>query len=213
MTSPVLWYLTRATGLVALVLLTGTVVLGMTTAGRGATRSWPGSARQALHRQVSLLTLVFLAIHILTTVLDSFVKVGWAAIVVPFASPYKTLWVGAGTVAFDLLLAVAVSSMVRHHVSAPAWRALHWLAYVCWPIALLHAFGTGTDMRESWAVALALTCVASVALAAGNRALAAVRLQRSAHRAAGGARVSTTLMGANEQGPDRQLAWQRSAPK
>lgn len=186
MTSPVLWYLTRATGIVALVLLTGTLVLGAITASRASSRAWPGWARQALHRQVSLLTVVFLTIHILTTVLDSFVHVGWAAIVVPFASSYKTLWVGAGTIAFDLLLAVAVSSLVRHHMSAPAWRALHWLAYVCWPIAVLHAVGTGTDMRQPWAVGLVVGCVAAVAAAGTGRALATTRQRRHAGEATAG---------------------------
>ncbi len=96
MSSPVLWYATRATGLMALVLLTATTVLGVLTANRSTSARWPGFALQDLHRRVSVITMAFLACHILTSVVDTYVHIGWAAIVVPFASSYKRLWVGTG---------------------------------------------------------------------------------------------------------------------
>lgn len=184
MTSPVLWYATRATGLVALVLLTGTVVLGTLTGTRFSTRSWPGFAQQALHRSVSLLSVVFVACHILTSVLDAYVHIGWAGIVVPFASGYKPLWVGIGAVAFDALAAVTISSLLRHRIPARAWRAVHWLGYLCWPVAMAHAFGIGTDMAEPWAVGLGASCAAAVAAGATARAVAAARTRRRAVTAA-----------------------------
>ena len=98
MSSTVLWYATRATGLMALVLLTGTTVLGVLTANRFTARAWPGFAQQDLHRRVSLIAMVFLAGHVVTSVLDTYVHIGWAAVVVPFASPYKRLWVAVGTI-------------------------------------------------------------------------------------------------------------------
>jgi len=160
--STVLWYATRATGLMALVLLTGTTVLGILTANRSASPRWPGFALQDLHRRVSVTTMAFLACHILTSVLDTYVHIGWTAIVVPFASSYKRLWVALGSVGVDLLLAVAVTSWLRYRIRARTWRAVHWLAYLSWPVALSHAFGMGTDMRQSWVIDLTVACIAAV---------------------------------------------------
>ncbi len=166
MSSPVLWYATRATGLVALVLLTATTLLGILTANRTVSPRWPAFSLQALHRRLSVITMGFLACHILTSVVDTYVHIGWAAIVVPFASSYKRLWVALGSIGLDLLLAVAVTSHLRHKMRPGTWRAVHWLAYLSWPVALSHSFGIGTDMRQGWAVDLSIACVAAVAGAA-----------------------------------------------
>jgi methionine sulfoxide reductase heme-binding subunit len=160
--SPVLWYATRATGLVALVLLSATMVLGILTANRSSSPRWPGFALQDIHRRVSVIAMAFLACHILTSVVDTYVHMGWTAIVVPFASSYKRLWVALGAVGVDLLLAVAVTSWLRHKIRAGTWRAVHWLAYLCWPVALSHAFGMGTDMGQRWVIALTVVCIAAV---------------------------------------------------
>jgi len=180
MSSPVLWYATRATGLVAVVLLTATTVLGVLVANRLSTRRWPGFAWQDIHRGVSLIAMAFLAGHVATSVMDSYVHIGWAAVVVPFASDYRRAWVGLGTIGLDLLLAVAVTSVLRHRLGARTWRAVHWLAYVSWPVGLAHAFGMGTDMHSSWVIALSIACVAAVVAAALWRLSAgAVRQRRT----------------------------------
>jgi len=160
--STALWYTTRATGIVALVLLTGTMVLGILTAGRARTRSWPAFAQAELHRRVSLLAMVFLAIHVLTSVLDTYVDVGWGAIIVPFASSYRPVWTGLGTVGVDLVLAVAISSALRQRISASTWRAIHWLAYGSWPVAMAHSLGMGTDASRPWMIGLAGACSVAV---------------------------------------------------
>jgi methionine sulfoxide reductase heme-binding subunit len=165
MSSTVLWYITRASGIVALVLLTVTMVLGLTTSARARTRNWPGFARQELHRRVSMISMVFLALHVLTSVLDTYVHLGWASIVVPFTSPYSRFWVGMGTVALDLLAAVFVSSLLRSRLKPGTWRGIHWLAYACWPVALAHTFGLGTDAGEPWVIALGASCVLAVGAA------------------------------------------------
>ena len=160
--STALWYTTRATGIVALVLLTGTMVLGILTAGRVRTRSWPAFAQADLHKRVSLLAMVFLAFHVLTSVLDTYVNVGWAAIIVPFASPYRPVWTGLGTVAVDLMLAVAISSALRQRISARTWRGIHWMAYGSWPVAMAHSLGMGTDASHLWMDGLAAVCSLAV---------------------------------------------------
>jgi methionine sulfoxide reductase heme-binding subunit len=190
MSSSVLWYATRATGLTSLVLLTATTMVGILTSSRSASARWPGFSVQDLHRRLSLITMVFLACHILTSLVDTYVHIGWAAVVVPFASSYKPLWVALGTIGLDLLLAVALTSVLRHKMRAGSWRAVHWLAYLSWPVALSHAFGMGTDMGQSWVIALTVACVAGVvgagvwrvvrATAVKNRALAAVHGRRRA---------------------------------
>jgi sulfoxide reductase heme-binding subunit YedZ len=108
---------------------------------------------------------VFLAIHVITSVLDTYVHIGWVAVVVPFTSPYSRFWVGLGTVALDAMVAVFASSLLRTHLRPGTWRGIHWLAYASWPIALAHTFGLGTDAREGWVVALGVLCLLSVAVA------------------------------------------------
>ena len=156
MSSTSLWYVTRATGLVSLILFTATMVLGITTTTRAKTRNWPGFAHQELHRRVSMMAVVFLALHVLTSVLDTYVKISWVAVVVPFASSYGRFWVGVGAIAFDLMIAVLVTSLLRARIRPGAWRAVHWLAYLSWPVALAHTFGMGTDAGERWVIVLSL---------------------------------------------------------
>ena len=180
MSSSVLWYATRATGLMTLVLLTATTVLGILTANRTTSPRWPGFALQDLHRRLSVITMAFLACHILTSVVDTYVHIGWTAIVVPFASSYKRLWVAFGSIGVDLLLAVAVTSFLRHKIRASTWRAVHWLAYLSWPVALSHSFGMGTDMRQRWVIGLTVACIAAVLGAATWRiSLASTRKRRA----------------------------------
>lgn len=160
-----LWYLTRGSGLVALVLLTASVVLGIVEISGWTRPPWPRFVLAGLHRNVSLLVTVFLAGHIVTAVLDSFAPIGWLDAVIPFTSGYRPIWLGLGAVAFDLLLAVIATSLVRRRLGFPAWRAVHWFSYACWPIALIHGFGTGSDTRIGWVLALSLGCLAAVLLA------------------------------------------------
>ncbi len=162
MSSPVLWYATRATGLVALILLSGTTIAGMLTSTRFSTERWPGFAQQDFHRRVSLLAVVFLVGHVLTSVMDTYVHIGWAAVVVPFASHYKRLWVGVGTISLDLMAAVLVTSVLRHRIPARIWRGVHWLAYASWPVAVAHSVAIGTDMSTPWVLALTILCILGV---------------------------------------------------
>jgi hypothetical protein len=173
-----LWYATRATGVVALVLLTATVALGVAGTARFDTPRWPRVITARLHRNLSLLAVAFVAAHVLTTVLDSYAPIGWLAAVVPFTSPYRTLWLSLGTVASDLLLAVVVTSLLRARLGYRAWRAVHWAGYACWPVALWHALGTGTDSKLPWLLALDAACLAAVTGTLGWR-LALVRRRPS----------------------------------
>ncbi|MER6356142.1 ferric reductase-like transmembrane domain-containing protein [Streptomyces sp. NPDC001634] len=160
-----LWYATRAGGTVALVLLTATVALGIAVGGRYTPRRLARFEVSALHRNLAVLTLAFLAVHIVTAILDTFVHLGWLVTVVPFTASYRPLWLGLGTVAFDLLLAVAATSAIRLRMGQRRWKTVHWLAYAAWPVALFHAAGTGTDTRLTLQLALYAACVALVVAA------------------------------------------------
>jgi methionine sulfoxide reductase heme-binding subunit len=167
--STAMWYATRATGLTAFVLLTITMVLGIVTTTRARARHWPGFAQQEIHRRLSMIAVVFVALHVLTSVLDTYVHIGWLAIVVPFTSHYSSFWVGVGSMSLDLMLAVFVSSLLRARMRPGNWRAVHWLAYGSWPVALAHTLGMGTDAGEGWVMLLAAACSAAVAAALGWR--------------------------------------------
>lgn len=159
------WYLTRGTGVVALLLLTSGVVLGVLASTHWSAPRWPRFVVAGLHRSVTLLGLAFVVVHVLTTILDGYAPIGLRDAVIPFISRYRPLWVGFGAVAFDLLLAVIVTSLLRARLGYRAWRAVHWLAYASWPVALVHALGTGSDARSSWFELLAVGSVAAVVIA------------------------------------------------
>jgi sulfoxide reductase heme-binding subunit YedZ len=165
MSSQALWYLTRATGIVALILLTGTIVLGVTGTARVSSERWPRLVTAGLHRNLALTSAVLVGVHIVTTVLDPFVSISLAAAFIPFTSGYRPIWLSLGALSFDLLLAVLITSLLRNRLSHRAWYAVHLLVYACWPIALWHGLGTGTDTRLSWVLVIYAGCAAAVVAA------------------------------------------------
>ena len=165
-----LWYLTRSTGAVALILLSASVVLGIAGVGRLERREWPRFVVQGMHRNVSLLALALLVVHILTSVLDPFAGISLLDAVIPFSGTYRPLWLGLGAFASDLLFAIAITSIVRRRLGAPVWKAVHWLSYLCWPLAVVHTFGTGSDVKQVWLLALTAACIAAVVAAVWVRA-------------------------------------------
>lgn len=166
-----LWYATRSTGVVAFVLLTLTFAFGLAATKRGlASRFWPRFATQQLHRNLSLIALVFLLVHIVTTLADTYVKIGWWSWIVPGASGYRTFWVALGTLAFDLIVVIIATSLLRDRMGARTWRVIHFSAYAAWPLAFLHFLKTGTDAAHGrWGLYLDAICLMALGLAAGAR--------------------------------------------
>jgi sulfoxide reductase heme-binding subunit YedZ len=168
-----LWYTTRATGLVAMVLLTISMACGLLS---GAGYQRPGLPRFVtigLHRNSSLLALAFTAVHVVTTVADGFVRIPVQDAFIPFIGSYRPLWLGLGAIASDLMLALIVTSLLRSRMSYRTWRALHWSAYACWPVALAHGLGIGTDTPVHWVLALTAACAGVVIAATAWRLAAA----------------------------------------
>lgn len=188
--STALWYLTRATGLVSLILLSGTVVIGTVASVGWTSYRWPRFLSQSVHRNLSLFCIALIGVHVITTVGDGYVPIGLADAIIPFRSPYRPMWVGFGAVAFDMLLAVAITSAFRRRIGVAAWRGVHWLAYACWPIAVVHGLGSGSDARLPGAMFVFVLCVAAVAVAAGWRLTAGRARSRSWRVGSAGAGVA-----------------------
>lgn len=180
-----LWYLTRSSGLVALVLLSATIVLGVVASVGWTMRRWPRFLSQDIHRNISLLGIVFVAVHVVTTVADGYVPIGYLDAVIPFRSPYRPLYVGFGALAFDLLVAVLITSGLRHRIGFASWRFVHWLAYLAWPVAVVHALGTGTDTSLPVVLALEAGCTALVVGAVAWRIVAGREFPAARRLAAG----------------------------
>ena len=161
----VLWFASRATGTASIVLLTAVLVLGALTAGRRS-RAVSQTVVVGLHRSLALGTSVFLLAHIVTAVAETYVDIGWVSAVVPFTAGYEPVWVGLGTLAFDLVLAVVTTSLLRHRLPRRAWRAVHLTAFALWPLALVHGYAMGTaDQPLLRLVPVACAVVGCLALA------------------------------------------------
>ncbi len=180
-----LWYASRATGVVTMLLLTAVVLLGILVNRQGRLPGLPGFAVTGLHRNVSLLAVAFLAIHVLTAIVDPYVTIGLAAAVLPFASAYKPLWLGLGAISLDLIAALIVTSLARARMGRRAWRAIHWMAYAAWPLAVLHSLGSSSDARGGLVLGVLAGCVlATVAALAWRLSRAAREVPRAGRAAA-----------------------------
>ncbi len=159
-TTTLLWAVGRGAGAGAMLLLTLSMLLGLLSWSRLASARWPRFLTTGVHRNVSLLGLGFVVLHLVTMVLDRFAHVAWIDAVVPFRAGYEALWVGLGTIALDLLILVNATSLAQRRLGWRRWRAIHWAAYACWPLAALHAVGSGTDARATWLLGGLATCLA-----------------------------------------------------
>lgn len=165
-TSPYLWYVTRATGLVALVLFTIVVCLGTFVSNRVGGTTVGRFELNELHRSVSMVAMAFLVLHIVTTIVDSYVPTGWLSAVIPMTSAYKRLDVALGAVAFDLILAVWASSLLKARIANSSWRFVHWFSWLAFVAAIVHGFLIGTDARSGIGLAVVATCAVAVIVTA-----------------------------------------------
>src|SRR5579864_5655067 len=163
------WYATRGLGTALLIVLTCTVVLGIVTSTRWIGQATPGFVAADLHRNLSLLALLLLAAHIVTTVLDPFAHISVRDVIIPVGAQYRPIWLGLGVVAMEIMVAVAATSLLRDRIGPRLWRLVHWAAYASWPLALIHGLGTGSDARSPWLIGVVVSCVAAVLLALVQR--------------------------------------------
>ena len=197
------WYISRATGVVALVLLTAVMVLGMLINRQGRLPGLPRFAVTNLHRNLSLMAVVFIVIHVVTAVLDGYVSIPLISGVVPFTSGYEGFWLGLGAISFDLMLALIVTSLIRGRLSRRVWKAVHWLAYASWPIAFAHSIGASSDLQSGLLLALAVVCAAALAAALGWRLVSMVREVPRAERVSVMLAAASGRAGKNRSLPSR----------
>jgi methionine sulfoxide reductase heme-binding subunit len=163
--SEALWALGRASGVVLLALMTITVLLGILTRSGRSILGLPRFGASLLHRNVALVSVVFLAVHVLTLLADPYAQLRLIDLVLPFDGRAAPLWLGLGTVALDLTVAVVVTALLRRRLGRRAFKAVHWLTYLAWPVALIHSIGMGSDARSGWFAALALGSGATIGAA------------------------------------------------
>ena len=159
------WYVARGTGVVDLVLLTVVMGLGITTRSGRTLPGLPRFAVTAVHRSGSLLALALLTIHVTTLLVDPYAQLRLLDLIVPFGGRQRPLWLGLGTLAFDVLLGLAVTSQLRQRIGRRTWRAVHWSAYALWPLALAHGLGNGTDNGRLWLQLTAGACAVAMVAA------------------------------------------------
>jgi sulfoxide reductase heme-binding subunit YedZ len=182
--STALWYASRATGVVSLLLLSLVVLLGILVNRQGRLPGLPSFAVTGLHRSLSLMSVLFVAVHVATAVIDPYVSIRLAAVIIPFASAYEPFWLGLGAVALDLVAALILTSLARAYMSRRTWRGIHWLAYAAWPVALVHGIGSSPDLRSGGLLLVAIGSALAVAAAGLWRVAAAARAVPRAERAA-----------------------------
>jgi DMSO/TMAO reductase YedYZ heme-binding membrane subunit len=170
-----LWWVDRSAGLVSLGLLTLVLALGILSVGRPPKLPVWRAVVQAVHRELPLVAVLLLAVHIGTAVADPHVGLGLQDVVVPFAAPWEPFWVGLGALAVDLIVVLVVTSLVRSRLDPRLWHALHVLAYAVWPLAVAHAMAVGTDAGERNLRWVGIGCLAAVLLALGRRLQVAAR--------------------------------------
>jgi methionine sulfoxide reductase heme-binding subunit len=158
-----LWYASRATGIVALLLLTAVMLLGILVTRQGRLPGLPRFAVSGLHRNLSLLATAFVALHVLTAVADGYVNIPLASAVVPLTAPYERIWLSLGAISLDLTVALIITSLLRRHLSRRAWRAVHLLAYLSWPVAWVHSFFSSGDLQHGVLLVFAIGCALTVA--------------------------------------------------
>src|SRR5262249_8720700 len=170
--STALWYASRATGVVSLLLLTLVVMLGILVNRQGRLPGLPSFAVTGLHRSLSLMSVLFVAVHVATAVIDPSVNIRLAALVLPFISASEPFWLGLGAVSLDLAAVLILTSLARVYLPRRTWRGIHWLAYAAWPVALVHSIGSSHDLQSGALLMVAIGSALAVAAAGLLRAAA-----------------------------------------
>lgn len=179
--TPLLWFLNRSTGITLTVVLSLSIALGVLTlrgraAGDGGARV-PRFVTQSLHRNLALGGLALLLAHVVTAVADEYVDIRWWHAVVPWGGTYEPVWLALGTLGFDLMIAVALTTAVRGRLRHRAWRVVHLSSWAAWLAGLAHGVMIGTDLRDpaswtTWALAPIALSIALVGIAFVYRVVA-----------------------------------------
>ncbi|MBI3214036.1 MAG: ferric reductase-like transmembrane domain-containing protein [Mycobacterium sp.] len=163
MTDQALWALGRGTGIVALTFFTLSLVLGIIVRSGRPIGTLPRFGVLDVHRFAALFAVVLMALHVLALLADPYAQLRIVDVVLPFLGTYRPVWLGLGTLAADIAVALILTSLLRHRLGPRVFRAVHWIAYLMWPFAVAHVLGNGTDVGHTWFLVWAGVCVVAVA--------------------------------------------------
>jgi predicted ferric reductase len=168
---PTFWFLARASGLTAYVLMTLSVLAGLTVKSRPFGRAVNAAAVTDTHRFLSLLVLGAVAIHGSALMLDRTIHTGLTALLVPGLASYRPVATALGVLSMEAAVVIVVSFRLRKRIGFRAWRRLHWATYAVFAAATAHGLAAGTDAARPFVFALYLGAVFAVAAATTWRAL------------------------------------------
>lgn len=172
------WIASRSSGVVAMVLLTVSVLIGLSMSGRVTAKPVLRRRLLATHEHTAVASVVAIALHGVTLLGDPFLKPGIAGIAVPFVGRYEPLWTGIGIVGGYIVAALGLSFYFRKRIGAQRWRRLHRFIAVGWAMSALHTLGSGTDAGDLWLRALVMA-PAGVVLALLVHRIQAARSKRA----------------------------------
>ena len=158
------WEIARVGGMLALVLATASVLIGLALSLKVRSTRFPRFVTNELHRYVSLLTLAFLVVHGLAVWADPFTGFTPSEVLIPLAAHYRPLWLAMGILSGYLMLAVYLSEKVRARIGYAWWRRFHGISFLVFLLGLLHGLGSGSDSASGWALATYLVCGGAVAV-------------------------------------------------
>ena len=165
MSDQILWFAARGAGIVSLLMLTASAAFGLITVTRFQAAGWPRLFNYEMHRRLSLLSVAFLATHIVAAILDPYLKLGLTALI-PFAASWRPVPMALGVISMYLVVALIATSLLRKHLGQRAWKLVHWTSYLMWPMALAHTVTAGTDALAPWMLVIEAVSIAIVAGAA-----------------------------------------------
>ena len=161
----VTWDVARAGGFTAYILLTLAIAVGLMLSAQVQSPSrWPRLLNSELHNFLTLLSTIFLGVHILAVWIDPFTHFGWNEVFLPFVSHYRPVWMALGIVALYLGIAIGISTWLRPRIGYTWWRRLHVLTLGVYALATIHAIATGSDTQTPWAFAIYAISIVVVGL-------------------------------------------------
>ena len=151
MNSEIFWFLARASGITAYLLISASMIAGIVLKSRPFGAALKAPIALDVHRFITSLALAAIGVHGLALVADSTVEITFGDLLIPFAAPYKPLWTGLGVIAADLALIVAISFPLKKRIGGKNWRRLHWATYSIFVFSTAHGIAAGTDTAQPWA--------------------------------------------------------------
>ena len=173
------WLAARASGIVALLLVTASVALGLTMASKLVRRRGIAPVLARVHEQTALAGLVAIAVHGATLLADPWLRPGISGVLVPFTMAYRPLFTGLGIVAGYLAAVLGLSFYVRKRIGPKLWRKLHRATVLVWALGMVHTLGAGTDAGSPWLQGFMLASGVPILVLFGIRMLRHPRRERA----------------------------------